>query len=132
MSSAIDTASPTDPRASSHASPKDGAPLADFSAPFNPTVVVTFLSFNDGRDAGWIDTTVYGYAANGTTDKYEQKEDNLKNAIGNDKAGTGYKARGQMKFTNTPAKHRSYSWQEDIKTNAVYTVSCLGVYQVQS
>ena len=131
MSSAIDTASPTDPRASSHASPKAGAPLADFSDPFNPTVVVTFMSLNDDKEAGWIDTTVYGYAANGTTDKYEQKEDRFDNAVKNDKAGTGYTARGQMKFTNTPAKHRSYSWVEDIKTG-VYTVSCLGVNQSQS
>jgi hypothetical protein len=128
-------ASPTDSQASSAAKPSINPPIADFSNPFNGgeyPVILTFLSKNkDPRIPGWLDTTIYDYAADGKTDKYKQAEDMLWRGVTDDGIRTSSRALGQMKFTNTPAKYRTYSWQEDIKEKP-YFVSCLSLTRGRS
>jgi hypothetical protein len=135
ISSELITASPTNSQASSAAKRSVDPPIADFSNPFNGgeyPVIVTFLIKNkDLRIPGWLDTTIYDYAADGKTDKYKQAEDMLWRGVTDDGIRTSSRALGQMKFTNTPAKYRTYSWQEDIKEKP-YFVSCLGLTRGRS
>jgi len=108
MSSGIDPASPTD---------RAGAPIADFSNEFDIPVIVTFLfSQKDNKTAGWVDTTVYGYDTDGKTDKLPQDNEELYKAATEDNGDIkkGDTALGQMKFSNSPAGGRKYTWQESI------------------
>jgi hypothetical protein len=88
-----------------------GAPLADFTDAFPEPLYVAFLSQNVGPTANWFDTSVYGYSADGKTDKFNGTEGIRIRS--DEKDAIGSMDMGQMKFSNVPKTGRSYRWQSD-------------------